>query len=394
MPRRWRMPTTRWGAILDAIEDLGQLDNTLVIYIQGDNGASAEGGFNGLLNEMTFFNGIPRRLQRSPQADGRTGFGDDLQPLPDRLGARDEHAVSVDQAGRLALRWHAQRTGHLVAGAHQGQGRHPHAIPPCDRHRADHSGSGGRAIAVRAQRRAAEADRRRQHGSTPSTTPKAPSRRRTQYFEMVANRAIYDDGWVACTTPPVTPWMSVWKPIDIDDYQWELYHVAEDFSQAVNLADKEPAKLRELAGPVLDRSRQIQRAADRQPSRGTNGRQPSSRARHGPFGLHVLCRTRPAFPKARRRTSRTSPSRLPPTWKYPRGAPMALIVTQGGRFGGWASMPARMASRLPLQHGRVSSIIPSMAKDKLAPGPSCADGVVRLRRWRCRQRRQSHHLGR
>ena len=55
------------GRILDAIEELGQLDNTLVIYIQGDNGASAEGGLQGLLNEMTFFNGDPRGLQRGPR---------------------------------------------------------------------------------------------------------------------------------------------------------------------------------------------------------------------------------------------------------------------------------------------------------------------------------------
>ena len=199
------------GRILDAIDDLGQLDNTLVIYIQGDNGASAEGGFNGLLNEMTFFNGIPEDFNEVLRAHGRTRFGDDVQPLPHRLGACDEHAASMDEAGRFPLRRHAQRPGHLVAGADQGQGRHPHSIPPRDRYRADDSGGGGSANAVRAQRRAAEARSKASAWSTPSTTPKAPSRRRTQYFEMAANRAIYDDGWVACTTPPVAPWVSVWQ---------------------------------------------------------------------------------------------------------------------------------------------------------------------------------------
>jgi len=75
---------------------------------------------------------------------------------------------------------------------------------------------------------------------------KVPSKRRTQYFEMFANRAIYSDGWVAATTPPVNPWDLGGKVPDVDDYQWELYHVDEDFSQSVNLADKEPAKLRAL----------------------------------------------------------------------------------------------------------------------------------------------------
>jgi hypothetical protein len=74
-----------------------------------------------------------------------------------------------------------------------------------------------------------------------------PSRRTTQYFEMFANRAIYQDGWVAATTPTTPPWVSVAEAVDpIDGYKWELYHVAEDFSQATNLAASHPDKLREL----------------------------------------------------------------------------------------------------------------------------------------------------
>jgi len=75
---------------------------------------------------------------------------------------------------------------------------------------------------------------------------KAPSRHKTQYFEMFANRAIYSDGWVAATTPPIAPWVSIAKAIDINDYKWELYNVSEDFSQADNLAAKNPGKLKEL----------------------------------------------------------------------------------------------------------------------------------------------------
>ena len=76
---------------------------------------------------------------------------------------------------------------------------------------------------------------------------KAPSRHTTQYFEMFANRAIYHDGWVAATTPIAPPWAAVVKPVDpIDGYKWELYNVAEDFSQANDLAKSNPEKLREL----------------------------------------------------------------------------------------------------------------------------------------------------
>src|SRR5260370_24497016 len=74
---------------------------------------------------------------------------------------------------------------------------------------------------------------------------KAQSKRRTQYFEMFANRAIYNDGWIACTTPPLAPW-EIGKTIDVDDYKWELYNVDQDFSEANDLAAKNPKKLGEL----------------------------------------------------------------------------------------------------------------------------------------------------
>jgi arylsulfatase len=84
--------------------------------------------------------------------------------------------------------------------------------------------------------------------------PKAATRHTTQYFEMLANRGIYHDGWVAATTPPIAPW-EMSKPIDVNTYKWELYHVADDFSEAVNLADKEPAKLKELQDLFMEEAR-------------------------------------------------------------------------------------------------------------------------------------------
>ena len=72
MPPRWRTPTTRWAASSTPSRKMGELDNTLVIYIQGDNGASAEGAAQGLLNEMSFFNGVPEDFKRGPAPHGRT----------------------------------------------------------------------------------------------------------------------------------------------------------------------------------------------------------------------------------------------------------------------------------------------------------------------------------
>jgi arylsulfatase A-like enzyme len=74
----------------------------------------------------------------------------------------------------------------------------------------------------------------------------APTRHSTQYFELVGNRAIYKDGWMASTTPLRLPWVTVGYEPSPDDFKWELYNIAEDFSQSNNLVEKNPGKLKEL----------------------------------------------------------------------------------------------------------------------------------------------------
>jgi hypothetical protein len=87
----------------------------------------------------------------------------------------------------------------------------------------------------------------------------APSQRTTQYFEMFANRGIYHDGWYAATTPPVPPWLVGTKPLPpIDQYKWELYNIAEDFSQATDLAAKNPDKLKEMQALFLTEAAKYQ----------------------------------------------------------------------------------------------------------------------------------------
>lgn len=75
---------------------------------------------------------------------------------------------------------------------------------------------------------------------------KASTRHTTQYFEMTANRALYHDDWIASTTPARLPWETIGAAPDPDDYQWELYNLADDFSQAKNVAKDNPEKLRDL----------------------------------------------------------------------------------------------------------------------------------------------------
>ena len=87
----------------------------------------------------------------------------------------------------------------------------------------------------------------------------APSKHATQYFEMVGNRAIYHDGWIASTTPPSAPWLlATGKLTDINDYNWELYHLTEDYSQYNDLAAKMPDKLKDMQALFLTEAAKYQ----------------------------------------------------------------------------------------------------------------------------------------
>ena len=126
------------GRVIQAVEDMGKLDNTLIIYIDGDNGTSPEGTLSGTFNQMTAYNGILEAPDAAAAAALRgLGLGRDLPAHGGRLVVGVRHALQVDQAGRLALRRHAAGHGDLVAGPHQGRGRHPPPVPPHHRHRAD-----------------------------------------------------------------------------------------------------------------------------------------------------------------------------------------------------------------------------------------------------------------
>jgi arylsulfatase len=120
------------GRLIDALQDLDVLDDTLIYLIIGDNGASAEGSPNGCFNEMAVLNRLagletPDFLESKIEEFG----GHSLQPLRGRLGARDGHAVPVDQAGRVALGRDAQWHDRALAERHQGQGRGPQPVPSC-----------------------------------------------------------------------------------------------------------------------------------------------------------------------------------------------------------------------------------------------------------------------
>ena len=126
------------GRVIQQVEDMGKLDNTLIIYIVGDNGTSPEGTLSGTPNQYTSYNGIlDFPVAEQLKFYDVWGSAADLSAHGGGVVVGLRHAVQVDQADRLALRRHAPGHGDLVAGAHQGRGRHAHPVPPRHRHRAD-----------------------------------------------------------------------------------------------------------------------------------------------------------------------------------------------------------------------------------------------------------------
>ena len=214
------------GRVIDALEDLGILDDTIVYYIIGDNGASAEGTLNGAFNEMANFNGMA--ALETPEfmlsQDGRARLAELLQPLRGRLGVGDGHARSSGPS-RSPRTGAAPATARSCTGptgsSEQGGLRSP--VHPRHRRRADDPRGGRPARADDGQRRAAVARWRAPACSTRSTTPDAPERHELQYFEMFGNRGIYHKGWSAVTKHR-TPWVMVGGELPpFDDDVWELY---------------------------------------------------------------------------------------------------------------------------------------------------------------------------
>ena len=231
------------GRLIDAIDDLGVLDDTLIYYILGDNGASAEGTPNGCFNEMCTLNGLAGIETTEFLLSKIDDFG-----TPD---AYNHYAVGWAHAlcapyqwtKQIASHWGGTRNGTIVHWPNgiTDKGETPQPVPPRHRCRADDPRSSRAARADNREQHPAGPDRGCQHAGT-LRDGDAPETRDVQYFEMFGNRGIYHNGWTAVTKHR-TPWLTD-KP-SLDDDVWELYG-PDDWTQAHNLAAENPAKLAEL----------------------------------------------------------------------------------------------------------------------------------------------------
>jgi len=238
------------GRVIQTVEDLGKLDNTLVIYISGDNGTSAEGTLVGTPNQMTAYNAILNL------------------PIPAMMKAYDawgsaatypHMSVAWSWAFDTPFKWTKQVASHFggtrqgMVMAWPGHIKDAGGIRKQFHHMIDIVPTVLEATGVQAPVVVNGVAQKPIEGvsmaySFDKGNANAPSKRETQYFEMFGNRAIYHDGWIAATTPPAPPWLmgTAKLPEVVNGYQWELYNIAEDYSENNDLAAKEPDKLREL----------------------------------------------------------------------------------------------------------------------------------------------------
>ena len=319
--------------ILDAIEAQGELDNTLVIYIQGDNGASGEGGMQGLLNEMTMFNAIPEDMKEVIRRMDELGGPTTFNHYP--VGWAHAMDTPFQWTKQIASHFGGTRNGLVISWPARIKDKGGLRTQFCSV--IDIMPTLLEAVGVPAPTSINGVAQKPIEGTSLVYTfddAKAPSKHRTQYFEMFANRGIYHDGWVACTTPAIVPWSTSSVYPDVNDYKWELYNVSQDFSEANNLADKEPAKLKELQELFwteaekynvlpIDNSR-VERFDVRNRPSLTMGREEFT-----------------YYPGLVRIPEGAAPDTKNKSWQIkaevqiPKGGAEGMLLTHGGRFSGW-----------------------------------------------------------
>ena len=283
------------GRVIDAIDELGELDNTLIIWIWGDNGASMEGTITGSFNELTMQNGIPLtdemqlqlvRALRRHRCSGAPRSWTRTTPPPGR-GPATRRSSGASRSARTsaapATRWSCTGPTRITdAGGLRSQFTHVIDVGADDPRRRRHPGADD------GRRHRAGADARHDVRRLARPTRDAPEHRTQQYFETIGNRAMYKDGWWLAMKTERIPWVltpdalapyapGVWDP-DADPA--ELYYLPDDFTQAHDLAAEHPEKVAGAQGPVLGGGRAVQGpAAARRRSRRSSASCRRSRTR-------------------------------------------------------------------------------------------------------------------
>jgi arylsulfatase len=233
------------GRLIDALEDLGVLENTLVYYIVGDNGASAEGTLNGTYNEMINFNGAAALETPEFMIERLDDFGGPDSYNHYAVGWAHAMCTPYQWTKQVASHWGGTRNGTIVHWPARIEARGQ--VRSQFTHVIDVAPTVLEAAGLRAPSFVNGVQQKPLEGVSMAYSfddAEAAERHTTQYFEMFCNRGIYHEGWTAVTRHG-TPWLlGEVRPLDED--VWELYDTSKDWTQAHDLAQEEPAKLAEL----------------------------------------------------------------------------------------------------------------------------------------------------
>jgi len=352
---------TEIGRLVGAIGDMGQLDNTLIFYIVGDNGASAEGGMAGMFNEMTYFNGVTETVQ-------------DVMKHYDELGGPNtygHYAAGWAVAGDTPFTWTKQVASNY-GGTRNGMVIHwPKGIKAKGEVRSQWHHVIDIAPTIL---EAAGLPEPKEVNGVPQSPiegvsilyslndAQAKDTHLTQYFEIFGNRAIYHDGWLAGTVHRAAWETKVRAPLDKDT--WELYNARADFSLANDLAKANPAKLREMQDlfiaeavkynvlPIDDRVMERVNAA-------LVGR-PDLMAGRTSLTVYegMIGMSENVFINMKNR-SHTITAEV----EIPKGGANGVLLAQAGRFGGWTlylknGKPAYTYNFLGLQRFTIAATAP------------------------------------
>ena len=241
------------GRLIDSLAASGELDNTLIFYVVGDNGASAEGGLEGTFSELASLLGL------------QLGLDSTIKRIDEIGGPKSEPHVPVGWAWAMnaPFRWTKQVASHFGGTRNPLVIHWPRGIKAKGEIRAQFHHVIDIVPTILEACRIPEPKVVNGIAQKPIegvsmvysfAEAKARSRRTTQYFELATNRAIYHDGWVASSRYGY-PWVTAGRGMDFVDAPWELFHITDDFSQAVDLAAKQPEKLKELQAKFVDEAR-------------------------------------------------------------------------------------------------------------------------------------------
>jgi arylsulfatase len=322
------------GRVVQAVEETGQLDNTLIFFVYGDNGTSAEGGRNGMFSEMTYFNGVHEKVEDMLKVMDKWGGPETYPHMASGWAVAFDtpykwtKQVASDHGGTkvgMAVYW---PKGIKARGEQRGQFTHVIDVAPT-------------ILEVAGLPEPTQVNgikQRPMDGVSMVYTfddAAAPERHTTQYFEMFGNRALYNDGWFARTIHKA-PWEP--KPRrGLTEDIWELYEVGNDFSLVNDLSAKNPDKLAEMQAlfiteaeknyvlPIDDRTiYRINGALVGRPD--VMGSRTSITLAEGMTGM-----TEGVFLNIKNK-SKTITAEIEVAEDGGNGA----IIVQGGRFGGWA----------------------------------------------------------